>query len=412
MPKHGRHFNEDIRTSTYGTEAPTTPRPVSVPQGTGPARAARGVVRPVPPMPAGPTPAGTSPYGAHAGAGRVVSPEASANVKPKHPARKRGLFGRSRRDEVARQHAAGDTRGFGGAASYVDATGAFDGAGFVGQDQRSRAAGAAAYAQRRRKRGKRGFLSNLLIIAGMALLLVAGGMFGYAQLQYRAQDKVNEQLAAYATVSDDPASRVGPQVDLAGLKSVNPDVVGWVQIPGTVVNYPVYQGSDNDEYLHKDANGDSSIGGQIFLDYENTAPGLAEQQTVIYGHHLYNGTMFTPVDAMADQAEFDKVSTVWYVTERATYELEPLFFYRTPATNGEARHISFASDDEFHTYLKGLLDQASAKSVDAGEAVTKVSKVVTLATCDYDNNFGQGNGRGLVVCALKSEVSGTGTSGN
>lgn len=178
------------------------------------------------------------------------------------------------------------------------------------------------------------------------------------------------------------------------------------------MNYPVYQGSDNDEYLHKDANGDSSIGGQIFLDYENTAPGLAEQQTVIYGHHLYNGTMFTPVDAMADQAEFDKVSTVWYVTERATYELEPLFFYRTPATNGEARHISFASDDEFHTYLKGLLDQASAKSVDAGEAVTKVSKVVTLATCDYDNNFGQGNGRGLVVCALKSEVSGTGTSGN
>lgn len=238
----------------------------------------------------------------------------------------------------------------------------------------------------------------------MALTAAAGGMWAYAQLQYRAQDETNAKLATFATVSDDPAAPEGPQVDWAALKAVNPDVVGWVQIPGTVVNYPVYQGKDNEQYLHTTAEGDNGIGGQVFLDYENAKPGLQDQQTMIYGHHLWNGTMFTEVDAMTDHTEFDKHPVVWYATEETTYELEPLFTYKAAATNAEARRISFASGDELHSYLRGLLAQASSKSVDADAAVTSVSKVVTLATCDYENDFGKGNGRGLLVCALRGEV--------
>lgn len=262
-----------------------------------------------------------------------------------------------------------------------------------------------ANASPRRRRG--GVLSTVLIVVGVVLLAVAGGMFGWAQWQYFQQDKVNEQLATFATVSDDPAAPApqGPQVDWAGLKAVNDDAVGWVQIPGTVVNFPVYQGETNETYLRTSATGEYSIGGQIFMDYEGTRPGMVDPQTIIYGHHLNNGQMFALVDEMADQAKFDSVGTVWYVTEQATYELEPLFFFRTPATNGAARQMSFSSMDEFHAYLAGELGQAAAKSPSADAAVRSVTKVLTLATCDYDNDFGQGNGRGLVVCALKSEVA-------
>lgn len=259
-------------------------------------------------------------------------------------------------------------------------------------------------APKKRPRGPRRILSTLLIIVGVVLMAVAGGMWIHAQLQYKAQDEMNAKLAAFATVSDDPAASEGPQVDWAALKAVNPDVVGWVQIPGTVVNYPVYQGKDNEQYLHTTAEGDYSIGGQIFLDYENAKPGLQDPQTMIYGHHLWNGTMFTEVDAMTDQTEFDKHPVVWYVTEEATYELEPLFTYKSAATNAEARRISFASGDELRSYLAGLLAQASSKSPDAETAVGTVTRVVTLATCDYENDFGEGNGRGLLVCALRSEV--------
>lgn len=268
----------------------------------------------------------------------------------------------------------------------------------------ARRGGSSQHATPRRPQRRRRILSTLLIVLGVALMAAAGGMWIYAQLQYRAQDGMNAKLATYATVSDDPADSEGPQIDWASLKAVNPDVVGWVQIPGTVVNYPVYQGKDNEQYLHTTAEGDYSIGGQIFLDYENAKPGLQDPQTMIYGHHLWNGTMFTEVDAMTDQTEFDKHPVVWYATEEATYELEPLFTYKSAATNAEARRISFASGDELHSYLQGLLAQACSKSADADAAVTSVSKVVTLATCDYENDFGKGNGRGLLVCALRGEV--------
>lgn len=268
---------------------------------------------------------------------------------------------------------------------------------------------------------RRKLLSTALIVVGCALLLVAAGMFGYAQWQYHKQDEVNARLAQFVSLPADQATTDGgsqsdgdtPQVDWAGLKAVNDDVVGWIQIPGTVVNYPVYQGETNETYLRTSATGEYSVGGQIFMDYENAKPGLVDGQTLVYGHHLMNGEMFAVVDEMADQSYFDGVKTIWYVTEQGSYELEPLLFYRTPATNGDARRTQFASADELHAYLKGLLGEASAKSASADMAINQVSKVLTLATCDYDNDFGKGNGRGLVVCALKSEVHpATGTEGS
>ncbi len=243
------------------------------------------------------------------------------------------------------------------------------------------------------------------MVVGVALLLVAGGMWGYAQYQYHVQDENNAKLAAYATVSDDAAQP--PTIDWAGLKAVNADVVGWIYIPGTHVDFPVYQGDSNDEYLRTSAEGEYSVGGQIFMDYENSRPGLVDRQTLVYGHHLNNGAMFTDVDEFASQDYFNGIDTVWYLTEDASYELEPLFFYKSAATNGAARQIVFSDDNDFHNYLANALSQATAKSSSADGAVSSVSRVLTLCTCDYENDFGKGNGRGLLVCALKSEVSGT-----
>lgn len=113
---------------------------------------------------------------------------------------------------------------------------------------------------------------------------------------------------------------------------------------------PSTRGADNDEYLHTNAEGSYSLGGQIFLDAENAAPGMQDAQSIIYGHHLRNGAMFKPIADMENQEYFDSVSTVWYVTEDANYELEPLMLYKTDENDANVRQFSFASDDDFHTY--------------------------------------------------------------
>lgn len=240
-------------------------------------------------------------------------------------------------------------------------------------------------------------VSTVLFVVGIVLVLVAAGMWIYNQWRYSEQEALNERLATYVEVSDDGSTP--PEVDWEGLKAINDEVVGWVQIPGTVVNYPVYQATDNQKYLRTAADGSYTIGGQLFLDCDNTAPGMVDNQSVIYGHHLRNGSMFKAVSDMVNQEMFDSVTTIWYVTEDATYELEPLLIYMTDASDTEARHFTFDSEDEFHEYLTDLLNKSEARCDDAADVIERTTNVLTLCTCNYEYSD---DARTLLVCVPKA----------
>ncbi len=237
-------------------------------------------------------------------------------------------------------------------------------------------------------------LSVLLFVVGIGLIVAAAALWINNQRQYAEQERVNEELAAFVDVS--PSGEEPPQVDWASLKAVNDEVVGWVQIPGTVVNFPVYQASDNEKYLHTSAEGAYTIGGQIFMDYENTAPGMVDAQTIVYGHHLRDGSMFKVVSDMQGQEMFDSVSVVWYVTETATYQLRPLLAYPTTADDTNVRQFNFASVEDFHAYLTGLLGASTASRADAAEVIAGTSQVLSLCTCYYEDTD---KGRVVLVCA-------------
>lgn len=266
----------------------------------------------------------------------------------------------------------------------------------------------------RRKRSRRTMrvVSNVLFAVGIALVLVAGFFFVRNQLNYQQQDESIAELQAMATVDD--TGSTAPQVDWASLRAVNDDVCGWIQIPGTIVNYPVYQGATNETYLHSDAHGNYTIGGLIFEDYENASPGLIDAQTIIYGHHLQNGAMFKPISDMDTQAMFDSVSTVWFVTPEQTYELEPLCVYYTTEDDLSVRTFDFDSDEERAAYFTGLVDKAVTKSSDASTVAAGARHVLTLVTCNYVEQ-GQ-RGRTVLLCVPKDEAAaaraGTATSGD
>lgn len=235
------------------------------------------------------------------------------------------------------------------------------------------------------KKGFSNILSTILLIVGIALLIAAAIMFGKTQVDYYAQDVINQELASYTTVPEKKDE--APVVDWAGLKAVNSQVVGWIQIPGSQINYPVYQTTDNEYYLHTNAKGEWSIGGQIFMDYENNPNGLIDQQTILYGHHMRNGSMFQFIGALNDQSTFNKVETIWYVTPTQTYELEPVFTYHTDEDDDEVRQFNFTSVDEFRSYLKDRLSRAVSSRSDAAEVISRAEHVLTLFTCNYTDQM-------------------------
>lgn len=248
-------------------------------------------------------------------------------------------------------------------------------------------------------------VSSVLILIGILLVAFGTYEFGTKQAEYNYQESVNAQLADNIKESKPTKKhKSGFDVDWDALKAQNPDIVGWIKVVGTPIDYPVYQGDTNETYLHTTAYGTYSIGGQIFMDYANRADnGLEDYQTILYGHHLRNGSMFAAVDDMASQSTFDSISTVWYLTPEADYELEPLLFYKAAKSDNSVRRFDFNDTEAFNDYLSSLLDKSTTRASDASSKIGNLSKVLTLVTCDYNNNFGLHQGRGLLVCNLKSE---------
>ncbi len=170
-----------------------------------------------------------------------------------------------------------------------------------------------------------------------------------------------------------------PEVDFDSLRAVNPEIVAWLSIDGTNIDYPVAQHSDNDYYLHHLFNGEWNSSGCLFMDCHNQSD-FSGRHTIIYGHHMDNGTMFQNLMGYKDQSFYDGHPTAQLFTPGGTYTVE-LFAGYVTGVDGDAWQFDFASDSEFREWL----DNAKNKSLfESHVTPTAADRIVTLSTCSYE----------------------------
>lgn len=174
---------------------------------------------------------------------------------------------------------------------------------------------------------------------------------------------------------------VWPVVDFAALQAINADVMAWICIEGTDVNYPVAQGWDNQYYLKRLLDGTYNSAGTIFVDYRND-PELTDRNTILYGHHLKRGTMFSQIVKYKEQAFYDQYPTGMLITPDKNYTIEFFAGYVTDL-NDDAWKIEFESDEEFSLWVEDTI----SKSIFTGTVKpSPQDRVVTLSTCSYEFN--------------------------
>lgn len=222
-------------------------------------------------------------------------------------------------------------------------------------------------------------LSWVLIVIGVALMLVAAFLFVRAQLGYKQAQDFYSGIAEQV-VSDTEGDGL-PVIDFDALKAQGKDVVGWIYIPDTQVNYPVVKGATNEQYLRHFIDGSYSLNGSIFMDMDATAPGMVDQQTTMYGHHMNDGSMFKVVDDTLSQDAFDRIEHVYYITPETTYVLKPMFTAQVQDDYLDARRTNFDSPKAFTQYLQAMLAEAKAAAPDAAERAESAEQVMTLITC-------------------------------
>lgn len=170
------------------------------------------------------------------------------------------------------------------------------------------------------------------------------------------------------------------------LQQQNADIIGWLEIENTNINYPVLQGTDNSYYMTHNYKKEKSKNGSIFLnaDYNWNIP---SNNLLIYGHNLGNGMMFQELLKYEKESFYQEHPVIRFTTaeEDAEYEIISAFKSRVyyKSEKNVFRYYFFLnseSEEEYNQFVKNAKN-ASLYSIDA--TANYGDQLITLSTCSY-----------------------------
>lgn len=235
-------------------------------------------------------------------------------------------------------------------------------------------------------------------IISVVVLIGAYGVFAYMHWEEEQSIQMYQECrtlyqtgtadnSAGNTIEDgeteqDSASGRNSGIDFDALHAQNKDVIGWITIPGTNIDYPIVQGKNNTHYLKYAYNGRRNWMGSIFIDYRNQSD-FSDFNTVIYGHELSSRkTMFSQLNKYLSESFWEKHKEITIDTddgEQHTYTIFSVYV-------SSAKSIAFNPSIEEDTFPEFLQNISSAAQYDTGIAPNTDNKIVTLVCC-YEKNF-------------------------
>lgn len=221
-------------------------------------------------------------------------------------------------------------------------------------------------------------------------------------------EEISENIENINEESSEEAPKEIPEktermLKISKLKEQNSDTVGWIEIEGTNINYPVLQGDDNSFYMDHNFDKQYSKFGSIFLD-TNYDWDIPNSNLLIYGHNVKNRKMFQDLLNYKDQEYYEEHPTIKFTTEDedAEYEiiavLESKIYYKTE--EDAFRYYLFINADSEEEYNKFVESSKKESLYNIDKTAKYGEQLLTLSTCSYHTK----DGRFAVVAVKKNPV--------
>lgn len=209
------------------------------------------------------------------------------------------------------------------------------------------------------------------------------------------------------------------EVDWEHWRAINPDLIAWVNVEGTRINYPIMRAprDDPDFYLHHDIYREYSVYGVPYLDTERSESDRAIFNAIIYGHHMDSGSMFSDFASYSDEDYASEHKTICLQTPLGRQRLR---VSHVSIVNGDttAKAIRFDDVEAFQSWFleqrseadvvleeeqiaegssndEDAADESEKATVASSDAARLPEYAVTFCTCSYHQ---YSNERTLVVC--------------
>lgn len=184
---------------------------------------------------------------------------------------------------------------------------------------------------------------------------------------------------------------------LASLQEINPDIVAWIRVDGTHMDYPVVRGKDNTEYLNRDYRKEHATAGSVFLDYRNDRL-FNDRYSIVYGHNMRADLMFSDIKRFENKQFFatHRSGRLW--VEGRIYRMEILYYAKFNAFDNDVYNLITYRNDNAEQLIDEL--KRGAVNVRDDDELTVGDKILLLSTC---NTMGS-NDRAVLVARLVLEA--------
>lgn len=220
----------------------------------------------------------------------------------------------------------------------------------------------------------------------LILFIVSFAISIYNILQIKKElsesEQMKEELIDLVEIPEEPEVEETFSVGFSELEKINSDVVGWIVIEGTQVNYPIVQGKDNSYYLNHSFDKSWNSLGSIFMDYRSTND-FSDYNTFIYGHHTKNGSMFGELYKYMDATFYKEHPFFYLYSPEGNYKVEIISAYLDSAES-DSYIQEFDCIEEYERYINLILEKSSYKT--NKEIDVKVDRIITLYSCSHEAN--------------------------
>ena len=226
---------------------------------------------------------------------------------------------------------------------------------------------------------------NIIVILCFLPLLLYGSYTLYDRYTIH-KDADAQQYSSYKPKSNN--------LSFSELCKKNRDVIGWIQVFGTKIDYPLVQGQDNDKYVNTNVYGKFALSGSIFMDYRN-AKDFSDMNTIIYGHHMDKRMMFTDLDRYSKKSYLNKHHYGQLYYDGKWHEIALFAFLRTDAYDSLIYTPKLNDEKQFMDYV-----QTNAKSL-IDTNLTGNDHFISLSTCTDAKT----NGRYVLIGRITGKIS-------
>lgn len=235
-----------------------------------------------------------------------------------------------------------------------------------------------------KKNAQKAIINLIIYLLLFSLLIFSSFKIFMWYIDNKNSKKLTEQINEAVVVQENKLDEEKYDVDFEKLKAQNEDVIAWIKVYNTDIEYPIVQTKDNDYYLNHSFDKSKNEAGWIFADYRNKFDGT-DRNIVIYGHNRQDGSMFSTLHNFMekDWQNSNRDAKIIFITkdEKEIYEIFSVYEIKK---ENYYINTNFQNDEQFENFIN-TIQKRSSKRIDVD--VSKEDTILTLSTCSDKRGY-------------------------